>query len=371
MKILLDRTPFSTNKKTSQNNKQTSFMSRSIVSEFKKASKSLRDIFTYNETIPEADTLNELIENYTIKNKAFENTTKLFEEINKCLDRSNINNYYKDFQITTNFTHKMEALPPNKGFNRIAGYQDIKDTLMRNFIIKSVMMSKTSQNASVPNAVLFYGPTGNGKTTFAKALAEQSLSEFNIIDCGQQTPQETNKLLNMYLDNAKKTFQASGDEKTRTIVVLNEAETVLNEKSPVYNEIAKKIPTISKDYATTLFLTSNFPRFINKELFKQDLTPLKIGIKPADFSTAKDLIKQTIENLNKKFKDFDELTKLFFKEDNLYSNGKIKNTVLMPFKFTNEPNLDDFSKTIQSSRPSITQTDIKQFEEDIKYFDNI
>ena len=365
MKIL------TTDKKNTYYRSNTSFLGFNPAKRFIKVATNLKDSFIKNKIKPETDTINDLIDDYMVKNKNFELANMEFELIDEYLSKSSIDYFKKDKDIAAKFLHNISELPPNKGFNRIAGYQDIKDTLMNNFIIKLVMMSKTSQNASVPNSVLFYGPTGNGKTTFAKALAEQSLSELNVIDWGQQTPQETNKLLNMYLDNAKKTFQTSGDEKTRTIVVLNEAETVLNEKSPVYNEIAKKIPTISKDYATTLFLTSNFPRFINKELFKQDLTPIKIGIKPADFSTAKDLIKQTIENLNKKFKDFDELTKLFFKEDNLYSNGKIKNIVLMPFKFTNEPNLDDFSKTIQSSRPSITQTDIKQFEEDIKYFDNI
>lgn len=52
----------------------------------------------------------------------------------------------------------------NEGFSQLAGYEDEKNILYKYFI-SEIEKAKQGKEANVPNAVLFFGPKGNGKTS--------------------------------------------------------------------------------------------------------------------------------------------------------------------------------------------------------------
>lgn len=67
-----------------------------------------------------------------------------------------------------------------KGFSQIGGYNDIKNKLQILFIDK-LDDEKAGKYLvePIPNAIMFFGPTGCGKTTFANALAQEA--DCNIV----------------------------------------------------------------------------------------------------------------------------------------------------------------------------------------------
>ena len=108
--------------------------------------------------------------------------TSQYAELNEILNNSDVKNFEKDEINLLNYLIGLQNIGKNKGFNRIVGYDSVKDELTSEFIIKTMAKARTSQKTDVPNAFLFFGPTGCGKTTFANALAEQTLSFVDTVD---------------------------------------------------------------------------------------------------------------------------------------------------------------------------------------------
>ena len=59
------------------------------------------------------------------------------------------------------------------GFNSIAGY-DSEKSILKKYFISEIIKEQEGKKANVPGSVLFFGPTGNGTTTFAKAFAKET-----------------------------------------------------------------------------------------------------------------------------------------------------------------------------------------------------
>ena len=63
---------------------------------------------------------------------------------------------------------------PAKGFQRVAGMQQLKEQIRQEILIPFYNADKYKKfHLSLPNGVLFYGPTGCGKTYFVECLAEE------------------------------------------------------------------------------------------------------------------------------------------------------------------------------------------------------
>lgn len=80
--------------------------------------------------------------------------------------------------------NRRKEIMDKKGFSQIGGYQDIKTKLQASFIDK-LDDEKAGKYLSepIPNAILLYGPTGCGKTTFVNALAEET--DCNVVKIGK------------------------------------------------------------------------------------------------------------------------------------------------------------------------------------------
>ncbi len=296
--------------------------------------------------------------------------TKEFREINEALSKSSKANAADDGLIVLNYLEAMKNLGANEGFNRISGYIKVKDKLKSEFILDNMMMARTSQNKPVPNVLLFYGPTHNGKTTFAKALAEQSLSELCMIDPKDYTKSGgydycaiMNKISNE-ADIAKKRYQHN--DKQRTIIVVNEAEVIAGTDSIVLSELKNFIKVCSKEYKCTLFLTTNYPLDIDSEILSGDVTPIKVAIDPPDRQICKEIVFDKLRAAKKHLPDNDinKIVDEFFKSgDKFYSNGDIVTNINEVWQNNTNPAVDDYIRMIRSGNipPKITSKKINQF----------
>lgn len=93
----------------------------------------------------------------------------------------------------------------NEGFSQLAGYEDEKNILYKYFI-SEIEKAKQGEDANVPNAVLFFGPMGNGKTTFSKAFAQETGA--NLILLKMVMAKQDNICPNFYEKLLKKSNEA-------------------------------------------------------------------------------------------------------------------------------------------------------------------
>ena len=292
-----------------------------------------------------------------------ERTLREYKKINEILDKSDKQNYSKDFDVISKFLDAMDNIEKNKGFNRISGYEEIKEKLKEEFILSSIMKDRTSQGADVPNVVLFYGPSNNGKTTFAQALAEQSLSNIVTVSGGEDDAME---LIKDYAEESLKNYNESTDKK-RTIIVVNEAELLANECSFDIEKFKNFIKDCSSKYKCTLFLTSNTPLFIDNDILAQ--TNFKVPVGTADRKTCKEIIVDNFNTLNIKPEgNIDNLVNAFFvNPEKFYANGDIVNILRSTLQDKPNATISDFIKTLKKyEKTTISVEDINNFEEDKK-----
>ena len=292
-----------------------------------------------------------------------ERTLREYKKINEILDKSDKQNYSKDFDVISKFLDAMDNIEKNKGFNRISGYEEIKEKLKEEFILSAIMKDRTSQGADVPNAVLFYGPSRNGKTLFAQALAEQSLSNIVTIYGGEDDAME---MIKDYAEESLKNYNESTDKK-RTIIVVNEAELLANKYSLDLEEFKDFIKDCSSKYKCTIFLTSNIPLHIDKEILAQ--ISFNVPVAPADRKTCKEIIVDNFNTLNIKPEgNIDNLVNAFFvNPEKIYANGDIVNILKSTLQDKPNATISDFIKILKKyEKTTISAEDINNFEEDKK-----
>lgn len=264
----------------------------------------------------------------------------------------------------------------NKGFKKVYGYQGIKNFLKNKFVFGDMMMDKvTGGNGNVPNALLVYGPPNNGKTLFARALAEQSLSNLEEISLAKlfvDALQKRTSPERLAMDNIRELAQNSllnykNNSGQRTIILVNEAEGLADSSSPIFNEFRDFIKTCSDKYKCTLFLTTNNPTTFDKNILSQIPKDYKIGLAPASKETCKEIFYKILNPIKKMPSEgTDTLVESFFKNPNkFYSNASIIDIIKNTLEEFNgrTPTIRDYQEIIKRNfiTPIITKEDLEQF----------
>ena len=239
--------------------------------------------------------------------------------------------------------------------------------------MKIVALANYKLKNDIPNAILFYGPTGCGKTLFANAAAEQCLFNVHIIH-----PKATDSYQEVFDEIINTAKEIENDyyhgNKRRGAIIINEAEWLLDKDSPILEEFKEFAKSCSQQYYCTLFLTTNSPSVIDKSILSKDITPFKIAIPQADRETAKAIIDNTIKILDRDEVDSDKMVDLLFKEsDKYYTNAQIRQWIDFTSMYSENPSLEDYLSTFEvlNMTPALRQKDIDEFNNEKSYLNSL
>lgn len=234
---------------------------------------------------------------------------------------------------------RRKELLDKKGFSKIAGYLDEKSKIQTEFLDKLDDEKSGKYLATpIPNAILFYGPTGCGKTTFVKALAEEADCNLETIQCrGTQKAKEQQiyDTLMGYEDNeievpgllekAQEEFLKTGK---RTIILIDEFDRFFGKdvSNKFISEMKGILESCSEDNHVTFFLTTNKPQKIPYELRNSHRIEPSYPLDPPNKTNAVAVIEHYLQGCDTQGLDYNTILNELFKyaPDEIYSNTHLK-----------------------------------------------
>lgn len=281
----------------------------------------------------------------------------------------------------------LKKMYPNEehvGFERIVGYQDVKDTLTKDFI-KAIDEEKEGKNVEIPGSFLFFGPTGNGKTTSAIAVAEETGCKLIKIASDETIigDNEINTIFARIKQEASEAEDRFLKTKTRTILFIDEIDKFTDEYSPINAKFEEFVKTCSEKYHCTIFASTNHPSTLGINI--KETFPVIISVDPPTRTDTVGMFKHYLQNrpIDGDI-DYeilaDTLIKTGEERGGMYSNSQIKNvinyTIGKGVEQKNSITQNDILSTIknvmkkevENNHPIITWKRKKDFDDDVKKF---
>lgn len=296
------------------------------------------------------------------------NKTNQYEQKSEDLGLQNAENIQQAAEHSAKIKENLSRVNA-LGYSKIAGYDEEKNFLKA--YLNSLSSVDNCDSEDLLNSVLFYGPRGNGKTTFASALAEEFGCRFRKIET-TSNKEKALKRLEKELNKAKEHWETN---KRNSIILIDECTAFMNEpKNATEQEtnakIAKLIEESASKYHTMLFMTTNYPMKLDKIFTDAEKMPLLMSLDPPDKENALEVFKYYAAS---KEVDFNKVIDAFEKQCQVqqarYSNGQIKNIVeLTKMQNNGRINTQSLLDAIQQTKPEILQEDLKRFKLDKETF---
>jgi len=203
-----------------------------------------------------------------------------------------------------------------KGFDAIAGLDDLKNEMKRSVIDILQNPEKAERyGAKLPNGMVLYGPPGCGKTFFAKHFAEEV--GFNFILATPSTLKS--RYINATQENIAKMFE-DAEKNAPTIIFIDEINELLPNRDSDSHEMAKSavnemLAQMDRTGEKGIFIigATNYPDMIDPAMLRSGRLEKKFYLPPPDFELRKALFKMGLEKRQKVLDfgiDYDKLAKL-------------------------------------------------------------
>ena len=280
------------------------------------------------------------------------------------------------------------------GLGRIAGYYEDKNLLNAAFISpykKSFNPETKYESYNVPNGVLLYGTSGNGKTTLAEGIIEELM---NTTDTEYYNLSHLNraKLEDKLSEIKEKAQQDWENNHKRTIIFLDEFDRFAPNPSIIKrtlqgddaenpsNGYLKSFMNDCSKFGITIIATTNYPRNIEKPFIDNDSRfSVRTAIEPPKAEDITQILNYYLEGVSDDTVNLKEITDILIKKTDkdkaMYSSSKIeklaektKDKARKEKRFVSQ---EDLLKIANKTNPNIDSEDIESFKEDFEFITNM
>ena len=221
-----------------------------------------------------------------------------------------INSVYSQERVTS----IIDSLTQLKGFDAVAGMNDLKKLLIED-VIKPILEPERYEKfkLAVPNGILLYGPPGCGKTYVIRKLAEElgyNYVEVKHSDIASSYIHGTVGKIGRLFDMAK--------QKAPSIIFIDEIEGIIPKRENInmnsqykqeeVNEFLMQLNDASKS-GILIVAATNRPHLIDSALLRSGRMDIKILVKPPDRAARIELFKLFFSDRPVKNIDYEKLAK--------------------------------------------------------------
>jgi len=253
-----------------------------------------------------------------------------------------------------------------KGFDLIAGMNDLKDTLYQDIILPLNDKELYEQyKVSIPNGMLLYGPPGCGKTFIAQKFAEEI--NYNYIEL------KPSDLASIYVHGTQEKIAKlfnDAKENAPTIIFIDEVDAILpnregNLSQSYASEVNEFLAQMTECHQHGIFIiaATNRPEKIDPAILRTGRMDKVIYLAPPDLTARKEMFKLHLQDRpTDKDIDIDKLSDL----TNLYVASDIKFLVneasRNALKERTRIKHEHLEAAIKTNPPSISEKQLKKYE---------
>lgn len=310
------------------------------------------------------------------KNKDIKNFEVHLDEINKTIEKlikqleeDEVNSQLKKMRETEAIQVLKAKYKCNEGFSQLGGYQEEKNILYKYFI-SEIEQATHGQNANVPNSVLFFGPKGNGKTTFSEAFAQEiGANRISIQKFGTTTEKICESFYKKLIKNAlnsKELYEKTGQ---LSVIFIDEIDGITNNKSIILPELKDFINDCYNKYHCITFAATNRPLDIQLPIIgEESIFSYIVSVDPPNSENKQAVFKYYLSErlgnsaTDEDYKMLSEILEQKEKETgNLYSNSVISQNICLSGNEDVEISTDDIIKNIKNTEPDIDSEAIEKY----------
>ena len=242
------------------------------------------------------------------KIKAKINMSHLLEAINKVkpsLSKSEIEKYKKKLQTSDSEAIKYQEKinTSKKGFNRVVGMKDLKNTLINDVIVPMQVEEERFKKYGIEpiNGMILYGPPGTGKTFIAEAFAEETERFFIKIEPSNIV----SKWYGESTSNIKKAFEQA-EYNSPAVIFIDEIESLAPSRNSIsigesiettrtVNELLQQLNNLAQREIFVIAATNN-PDEIDEAIKRVGRFDKMIFVPPPDAEARREFFKKNLEN---------------------------------------------------------------------------
>jgi transitional endoplasmic reticulum ATPase len=255
---------------------------------------------------------------------------------------------------------------PGKGFDEIAGMEELKETLYQDIILPLNDKELYEQyKVSIPNGMLLYGPPGCGKTFIAQKFAEEI--SYNYVEI------KPSDLASIYVHGTQEKIAELFNEakaKAPTIIFIDEVDAILPNRegslSQSYaSEVNEFLAQMTECHKNGIFIiaATNRPEKIDPAILRTGRMDKVIYLPPPDLSGRKAMFKLHLKDRpTEKGIDIDrlaEITHNYVSSDITFIVNEASRDALKERKRITQQHVEE---TIAKTPPSISERQIKKYE---------